>query len=55
MINYLIGATLLVIVFFAIKHVVKPKKIGSCGCGCSGNTCNCCHTNSTDQKKGTGH
>ncbi len=54
MINYLIGATLLVIVFFAIKHVVKSKKNGSCGCGCSGSACKCCHSNSTGQR-GTGH
>ncbi|MBQ6322740.1 MAG: FeoB-associated Cys-rich membrane protein [Lachnospiraceae bacterium] len=32
----IVGAILILLVFFAIRNIVKNRKNGGCGCGCSG-------------------
>lgn len=45
-------AILLVCVAFAVRHVVKQKKSGGCGCGCSGcSGGSCCAPKDTEHKE----
>nr|WP_302599884.1 FeoB-associated Cys-rich membrane protein [uncultured Cellulosilyticum sp.] len=36
MADFIVLIVLAVVVFFALRHVIKNKKVGGCGCGCSG-------------------
>ncbi len=46
MINFIIVAVIVAIMFFAIRKIVRDRKNGGCGCGCSGCSENSkCHHN----------
>lgn len=54
--NWIVAGLLAVIVFFIIRYLVKQRKNGGCGCGCSScshcpqNNSGCCKDKSSSNK-----
>lgn len=43
--NIVVGSILVAVLFLALRKIIKDRKAGGCGCGCTNcPSAGCCHT-----------